>query len=52
MKKLVLALALVSSMAPVWAVTCTVQTIYDKGRVVICNVCCDSRGNCTTICNR
>ena len=33
------------------AYACTTQTFYGPdGEVVVCTVCCDRQGNCTTTC--
>lgn len=33
------------------AYACTQQTfIKPDGTVVVCTVCCDNKGNCTTVC--
>jgi hypothetical protein len=29
---------------------CTTNTIVTKDRVIVCTVCCDQSGNCTTTC--
>jgi len=50
MKKLLVAILLTVNAGMVYA-RCTTQTfIGSDGRMTVCTVCCDSRGNCTTTC--
>jgi len=50
LKKLTAGIALTILMIGA-AYACTTQTfIRPDGTVVVCTVCCDSRGNCTTTC--
>lgn len=48
---LIFASALLLVAASAFASQCTTQTIITPdGRLIVCSVCCDSRGNCTTMC--
>ena len=50
MKKLLAAILLTATATAVYA-RCTTQTLISPdGRMIVCTVCCDSRGNCTTTC--
>lgn len=50
MKKLLVAILLTATATAVYA-QCTTQTfIAPEGRMTVCTVCCDNRGNCTTTC--
>jgi hypothetical protein len=50
MKKLLAAVCMMAVAGAVYA-RCTTQTfIGSDGRMTVCTVCCDSRGNCTTTC--
>jgi hypothetical protein len=50
LKKFTVGIALTIAMIGA-AYACTTQTIIKPdGRIVICTVCCDRMGNCTTSC--
>lgn len=49
MKKLLAAVLLTATATAVYA-RCTTQTFIVDGRMTVCTVCCDNRGNCTTSC--
>ena len=46
---LVFALMLLSTV--VWAACTTSMITTSDGRVIVCQRCCDSSGNCSVICN-
>ena len=50
MKKLLAAACMMAMAGSVYA-RCTTQTlITGDGRMIVCTVCCDNWGNCTTTC--
>jgi hypothetical protein len=49
MKKILLAILLITISITAYA-RCTTQTFIVDGRMTVCTVCCDNRGNCTTTC--
>lgn len=49
MKKLILALYVVTLSATTWA-ACSTHTFSQNGKYVVCTTCCYNGGNCTTTC--
>lgn len=49
MKKVLLAVSLLLVASTVYA-ACTTHTLMSGGKILTCQQCCDSRGNCTTTC--